>query len=142
MGSGLSAKEFNMSHDRTTSASSAGWSTKNLAWGCIGSFVVGAALLYGTGFYWLGEWQTGTEVQKKLAVGACVQEFLLQPDRGVIYAQLKDTSSAYQRRQLLQKNKWALDRDIADLCDARIRSFDASAFPEPQEADTGSQQPT
>ncbi|MGH6901766.1 MAG: hypothetical protein ACREIR_03405 [Geminicoccaceae bacterium] len=111
-----------MSHP--TSATGRGWSTTQLAWGCIGSFVAGAVLLYAAGFHWIGQWQTGEEVAQKVAVAGCVQEFLLQPDRGVIYTELKNNSSSYQRRQLIQKNKWAVNRDVAGLCDQQIQSFD------------------
>jgi hypothetical protein len=86
--------------------------------------VAGAIVLYAAGFHWLGQWQTGGEVTQKLAVAGCVQEFLLQPDRGVIHTELKNNSSSYQRRQLIQKNKWAADREVASLCDEQILSFD------------------
>ena len=70
-------------------AGARGWTTKQLAWGCIGSFAAGAIALYAVGFHWVGQWQTGEEVAQKLAVAACVQDFLLQPDRGIVYTQLK-----------------------------------------------------
>jgi hypothetical protein len=75
----------------------------------------------------------GDEVAKQLAVAACVQQFLVQPDRGVIYTERKGTTSSYQRRQLIQKNQWATDREVADLCDQRIQAFDASVFEPLQE---------
>jgi hypothetical protein len=115
-----------MSHP--TSSSGRGWTTSQLAWSCIGSFVAGAVLLYAAGFHWVGQWQTGQEVGQKLAVAACVQEFLLQPDRGVVYAELKANTSSFQRRQLIQKNKWAADREVAGLCDERIQAFEAPLF--------------
>ena|ERR687891_1243957 len=115
-----------MSHP--TSSTGRGWTTTQLAWGCIGSFVAGAVLLYAAGFHWLGQWQTGGEVAQKLAVAGCVQEFLLQPDRGVVYAELKNNTSSFQRRQLIQKNKWAADREVAGLCDEQIQAFDAMLF--------------
>jgi hypothetical protein len=99
-----------------------------LAWGCIGSFVAGAVLLYAAGFHWVGQWQTGKEVSQKVAVAGCVQEFLLQPDRGVIFAELKNNTSSFQRRQLIQNNKWAADREVAGLCDERIQAMDAALF--------------
>ena len=111
-----------------TSSTGRGWSTTQLAWSCIGSFVAGAVLLYAAGFHWVGQWQTGDEVAKRLAVAACVQQFLLQPDRGVIYTELKNNSSSYQRRQLIQKNKWTTDREVADLCDQQIQAMDATLF--------------
>ena len=120
-----------MSHP--TSSTGRGWSTTQLAWGCIGSFVAGAVLLYAAGFHWVGQWQTGEEVAQKVAVAGCVQEFLLQPDRGVIYTELKNNSSSYQRRQLIQKNKWAADRDVAGLCDQQIQSFDPLRLTQPAE---------
>jgi hypothetical protein len=120
-----------MSHP--TSSTGRGWSTSQLAWGCIGSFVAGAVLLYAAGFHWVGQWQTGEEVAQKTAVAGCVQEFLLQPDRGVIYAELKNNSSSYQRRQLIQKNKWAANRDVAGLCDEQIQSFDPLRLAPPAE---------
>ena len=116
-----------------TSSTGRGWSTTQLAWSCIGSFVAGAVVLYGAGFHWMGQGQTGEEVARKVAVAACVQAFLLQPDRGVIYAELKSNTSSYQRRQLIQKNKWAADREVATLCDQRIQALDAGLFEPPQE---------
>jgi hypothetical protein len=116
-----------------TSSSGRGWSTTQLAWSCIGSFVGGAVVLYAVGFHWVGQWQTGEEVAQKLAVAGCMQEFLLQPDRGVIYAELKANTSSYQRRQLIQKNKWATDREVASLCDQQIQGLDATLFETPPE---------
>lgn len=116
-----------------TSSTGRGWTTTQLAWGCIGSFVAGAVLLYAVGFHWVGQWQTGDEVAKKLAVAACMQEFLLQPNRGVIYAELKGNTSSFQRRQLIQNNKWATDREVASLCDQQIQALDASVFETPEQ---------
>jgi hypothetical protein len=116
-----------------TSSTGRGWSTTQLAWSCFGSFLAGAVVLYAAGFHWLGQWQTGDEVGKKLAVAACMQDFLLQPDRGVIYAELKANTSSYQRRQLIQKHKWATDREVADLCDRQIQALDANLFETPQD---------
>jgi hypothetical protein len=101
-----------------------GWTTKQLVWGCLGAAAVDAILTYQAGFNWLGQWQTGDEVTKQMAVSACVQQFLLQPDRGVIYATLKDTSSPFQRRKLM-----ASAFDVADACDEQIRALDATLFP-------------
>ncbi|HLT01156.1 MAG TPA: hypothetical protein VK001_03215 [Geminicoccaceae bacterium] len=119
----------------TNPASSTGrsWTTSQLAWSCIGSFVAGAVLLYAAGFHWIGQWQTGEEVAKKLAVAACMQQFLLQPDRGLIYTELKDTTSSFQRRQLIQKHSWATDREVATLCDQQIRALDEALFQVPEE---------
>ena len=80
---------------------------------------------------------------QKVAVAGCVQEFLLQPDRGVIYTELKNNSSSYQRRQLIQKNKWAADRDVAGLCDQHIQSLDPLRLtpPEPVEEAAEARQP-
>ena len=86
---------------------------------------------YGAGFYWIGQWQTGDEVARKVAVAGCVQEFLLTPDRGVVHTELTNNSSSYQRRQLIQKNKWATDRDVAGLCDEQIQAMDAALFEPP-----------
>jgi hypothetical protein len=127
-----------MSHP--TSSTGRGWSTTQLAWSCIGSFAAGAVLLYAAGFHWVGQWQTGKEVGQQLAVAACVQEFLLQPDRGVVYAELKSNTNSFQRRQLIQKNKWAPDREVAGLCDERIQGFDAPLFA-PVEEVTETKQP-
>ena len=55
-----------------TSSTGRGWSTTQLAWGCIGSFVAGAVLLSAAGFHWVGQWQTGDEVAQKLASGPSV----------------------------------------------------------------------
>jgi hypothetical protein len=106
-----------------------GWTTKQLVWGCLGSLAVGAILMYQAGFNWVGKWETGEEAEKKSAVSACVQEFLLQPDRGVIYATLKDTSSSYQRRKLIQDSKLASAFAVADACEEQIRALDAGLFP-------------
>jgi len=116
-----------------TSSTGRGWSTTQLAWGCIGSFVAGAVLLYAAGFHWVGQWQTGNDVTQKLAVAGCVQEFLLQPDRGVIHTELKNNSSSFQRRQLIQKNKWATDREVAGLCDQQIQTLDPLRLEPPAE---------
>ena len=110
-------------------AGTRGWTTKQLVWGCLGSVAVGAILTYQIGFNWIGQWETGETVQKRMAVSACVQEFLLQPDRGVIYATLVDTSSAYQRRKLVQNSKLASVSGVADDCDQQIRALDAALFP-------------
>ena len=98
-------------------------------------------MLYGAGFYWVGQWQTGEQTQKRLAVASCVQDFLLQPDRGVIYTRLKETSSSYQRRQLIREHKLAASFDIAELCDDSIRALDASIFEAPKEATAEANKP-
>jgi hypothetical protein len=123
-----------MSRGNPTSANPSGWSTTALAWSTIGGFVLGAALLYGAGFHWVGQWQTGEKAGKRLAVASCVQDFLLQPDRGVIYARLKETTSSYQRRQLIREHKLAPSFEIAELCDGRIRTLDPAGFEAPAEA--------
>ena len=130
-----------MTQSNPTSSGPRSWTTKQLVGSCIGGFVAGAALLYGAGFHWLGEWQTGETVAKRLAVAACVQDFLLQPERGVIYAELKNTTSSYQRRQLIRNRKLAASFDIAEPCDGEIRSLDASHFEAPVEAGTEAKQP-
>jgi hypothetical protein len=110
-------------------AGARGWTTKQLVWGCLGSVAVGAILTYQAGFNWIGQWETGEEVQKRISVSACVENFLLQSDRGVIYAALKDTSSSYQRRKLIQDSELASAYDVADSCDEQIRGLDATLFP-------------
>ena len=130
-----------MPQGNPTSSKSTGWSTKQLVWGCIGSLVAGALLLYGAGFYWVGHWQTGEQMQQKLAVAACMQDFLLQPDRGVIYTQLKDTSSSYQRRQMIRDHKLAASFDVADQCDEQIRALDPADFPAPAQAGAEANKP-
>ena len=117
------------------------WDSKTLAWSCIGSLVLGAVLLYGAGFYWLGQWQTGEQTQKRQAVAACVQDFLLQPDRGLIYVTLKETTSSYQRRQLIRERKLAGTFEIAEQCGDHIRSFDPASFEAPKEANAEQQKP-
>ena len=117
------------------------WDTKTLAWSCIGSFALGAVLLYGAGFHWLGQWQTGEAMQKRQAVAACVQDFLLQPDRGLIYVQLKETTSSYQRRQLIRERKLAPSFEIAEQCGEHIRAFDPASFEPPTEANAEEQAP-
>lgn len=122
-----------MSQPKQTSSTPRSWTTKELAWGCIGSLVVGAVLIYGTGFHWFGEWQTGEEVGKKLAVASCVQDFLLQPERGAMYTELQGQTSAYKRRQVIQGANLAPDRKVAELCDQRIQGIDPSYFEVPAE---------
>ena len=130
-----------MSSSNTVAAGARGWTTKQLAWGCIGSFAVGAIALYAVGFHWVGQWQTGAEAGKKLAVAACVQDFLLQPDRGVVFTQLKDNSSSFQRSKLIRERKWAVDRDVAALCDTQILGLDPALLEAPETADAESRQP-
>jgi hypothetical protein len=125
----------------TTAARARGWTTKQLAWTCIGSFAAGAIALYMAGFHWVGQWQTGEEVAQKLAVAACVRDFLLQPDRGVVYTQFKGNASSYQRRQLIQERKWASDRNVAGLCDEQILGLDPTLLEVPETADTVAKQP-
>ena len=132
--SGSSVRETDMSQGNPTSVRPQGWPTRTLLWSCLGSLALGALLVYGAGFHWVGQWQTGEQVQHRLAVAACVRDFLLQPDRGVMYAQLKATASSYQRRQLLRERKLADNFAIAEQCGDEIRSFDASGFPPPAEA--------
>jgi hypothetical protein len=130
-----------MTSSGTMAAGPRGWTTKQLAWGCVGSFAAGAVLLYAAGFYWLGAWQTGGQVAQKLAVTACVQDFLLQPDRGVIYTELKGNANTYQRRQLIQARKWAADRDVAGLCGDQILGIDPARLEVPATADAESKRP-
>ena len=130
-----------MSSSNTVAAGARGWTTKQLAWGCIGSFAAGAIALYAVGFHWVGQWQTGAEVGKKLAVAACVQDFLLQPDRGVVYTQLKDNSSAFQRSKMIRERKWAVDRDVAALCDTQILGLDPALLETPETAEAETKQP-
>jgi hypothetical protein len=125
----------------TVAAGSRGWTTKQLAWSCIGAFAAGAIALYAVGFHWVGQWQTGEAVAQKLAVAACVQNFLLQPDRGVVYTELKANSSSYQRRQLIRERKWTTDRDVAELCDDQILGLDPALLEAPETADAEAKQP-
>jgi hypothetical protein len=74
-------------------------------------------------------------------VAACVQDFLLQPDRGVVFTELKANSSSYQRRQLIRERKWALDRDVAGLCDEQILGLDPARLEVPATAEAASKQP-
>jgi hypothetical protein len=130
-----------MSSTTSTAAGPRGWSTTQLAWGCIGSFAAGAIVLYALGFHWVGQWQTGAEMSKRLAVAACVQNFLLQPDRGVVYTQLKGNTSSFQRRQLIRERQWTTDRDIAALCDDQILGLDPAMLEAPETAEAGARQP-
>ena len=141
IGSGWSAKSLDMPLGNPTSSKAQGWPTKGLVWSGIGGFVVGAGLLYGAGFHWIGHWQTGAQVQSQLDVAACIRDFLLQPDRGVIYAKLKDTPSSYQRGELIRDHKLADSFTIADECGSQIRGFDASSFPAPTEANAATNKP-
>jgi hypothetical protein len=70
-----------------------------------------------------------------------VQDFLLQPDRGIVYTQLKDNSSSFQRRQLIRERKWAIDRDVAALCDDQILGLDPALLETPETAEADSKQP-
>jgi hypothetical protein len=63
-----------------------------------------------------------------------MENFLLQPDRGVAYAELKGNTSSYKRRQLIRDQKWASDREVAALCDDRILALDPAQFPAPETA--------
>jgi hypothetical protein len=112
-----------------------------LIWSCLGSVAVGAVLLYGAGFYWLGQWQTGGQTLKRQAIAACMQDFLLAPDRGLVYAKLKETTSSYQRRQLIRDRKLATSFEVAELCDDQIRALDPSRFEAPKEASAEQQKP-
>jgi hypothetical protein len=130
-----------MSSSHTVAAGARGWETKQLVWACIGSFAAGAIALYVVGFHWVGQWQTGAEVGKKLAVAGCVQNFLLQPDRGIIYTELKGNTSSFQRRQLIRERQWTTDRDIAALCDDQILGLDPAQLVAPETADAAARQP-
>jgi hypothetical protein len=130
-----------MSSSHTVAARARGWETKQLVWACIGSFAAGAVALYLVGFHWVGQWQTGAEVSKRLAVAGCVQSFLLQPDRGVIYTQLKENTSSFQRRQLIRERQWTTDRDVAALCDDQILQLDPAQLAGPETADVESKRP-
>jgi hypothetical protein len=112
-----------------------------LIWSCLGSVAVGAVLLYGAGFYWLGQWQTGGQTLKRQAIAACMQDFLLAPDRGLVYAKLKETTSSYQRRQLIRDRKLAASFEVAELCDDQIRALDPARFEAPKEASAEQQKP-
>jgi hypothetical protein len=100
-----------------------------MAWVSVVSVAVGAIITYQAGFHWVGQWQTGKQVAEKMAIAACVKEFLLQPDRGVIYATLKDSTSSYQRSRLLQDQQLASSSNVAQECGNEIGSFDAAMFP-------------
>ena len=93
------------------------WTTKQLVWSSVVSLAIGAIVTYQAGFNW------------RLAVSACVQEFLLKPDRGVTYAALKGMTSSFQRRQLVQDQKLAANFDVADACGEQIRELDETLFP-------------
>ncbi len=110
------------------------WPTSTLAWSCIGSLALGALLLYSAGFHWLGQWQTGEQALKRQALAICVQDFLLQPDRGQLQARLMETSSSYQRRQLIRDRKLAASFETAELCDDQIRNLDPARLEAPAEA--------
>ncbi len=105
------------------------WTSKQMMWTCVVSLGVGAIVTYQAGFNWVGQWETGQEVEQKLAVSTCVENFLLKSDRGVIHAALKDIDSSYKRRQMLQENKLASGSSVADDCGDQIRSFETITFP-------------
>jgi hypothetical protein len=100
-----------------------------MVWTSIVSLAVGAIVTYQAGFNYLGAWETGAEVQQRMAISACVKDFLLKPDRGVIYATLKDTNSSYQRGRLLQEQKLASTSNVAKDCSDEIGTLDAAMFP-------------
>jgi hypothetical protein len=110
------------------------WETKTLVWSCLGSVALGAVLLYGAGFYWLGQWQTGEQALKRQSIAACMQDFLLQPDRDLIYTKLKDTTSSYQRRQLIRERKLATISAVAALGDHQTPALDPSRLETPTAA--------
>ena len=105
------------------------WTTKQVMWTSVVSLAVGAIVTYQAGFNWVGNWETGDEVAQTLAVSACVQQFLLQPDRSVIYAALMDTNSSFQRGRLLQEHKLASVSAVAKDCGDKIGTLDAAIFP-------------
>lgn len=105
------------------------WTTKQTGWACVVSLAVGAIVTYQAGFNWVGSWETGEQVEQKLAISTCVKEFLLQPDRGVVYAALAGMDSSYQRRRVLQDRKLAAASAVADACSDEIRTLDATLFP-------------
>jgi hypothetical protein len=70
-----------------------------------------------------------------------MENFLLQPDRGVAYAELKGNTSSYKRRQLIRDQKWASDREVAALCDDRILALDPAQFPAPETAKVDTNKP-
>jgi hypothetical protein len=105
------------------------WTTKQVMWTSVISLAVGAIVTYQAGFNWIGSWETGEEVAQKLAVSACVQQFLLQPDRSVIYATLMDSNSAFQRGRLLQERGLAPGSAVAKDCGDKIGILDAAMFP-------------
>ena len=105
------------------------WTTKQMGWACGVSLAIGAVVTYQAGFNWVGSWETGEQVDEKLAVATCVQEFLLEPERGVIYAALSGIESSYQRRRVLQDHKLAAASTVADRCGDEIRTLDATLFP-------------
>jgi hypothetical protein len=100
-----------------------------MVWTGVVSLAIGAIVTYQAGFNWVGNWETGEQVQQKLAVAGCVQDFLLQPDRGVIYATLMSTDSAYQRGRMLQEHKLASVSTVAKDCSDQISTFDRALFP-------------
>lgn len=120
---------------------SGGWTTKQLVWSCLGSFAIGAVALYAAGFHYVGQWQTGTAVGQRLAIASCVENFLLQPDRGLIYAELKDNSSSYKRQQLIRDHKLASDREVAGLCDDHILALDPARLQAPETAEAETKKP-
>jgi hypothetical protein len=66
---------------------------------------------------------------------------LLQPDRGVVFTELKANTSSYQRSRLIRDRKWAADRDVAGLCDDQIQALDPALLEVPETADAESKQP-
>ena len=59
----------------------------------------------------------------------------------MIYARLKETTSSYQRRQLIREHKLAQNFEVAELCDGRIRELDATGFEAPKEANAEAKAP-
>jgi hypothetical protein len=119
-----------------------------LFWSCIGSVVVALVI----GFTW-GGWVTGgtsrdmattagADARGQLASVICVERFLASPTASAQLAELKELTSSYQQRQLIEKTGFATmpeqdsaNRGAADLCAKMLASL-ATEDLAPATADT------
>jgi hypothetical protein len=98
--------------------------------------VIGVVATLFLGFGYPGDWVTGDTHQEAVAheaaVGACVQAFLLQPDRQVIYTAVKEQTSRYRQRSVLDDHEIKTSTSaVGYACAERIAAFDASAITPP-----------
>jgi hypothetical protein len=109
-----------------------------LFWSCAGCIV--ATMI--VGFTW-GGWVTGGTAEEmaadgleqgraEVAAAVCVEEFMQGADAGVQLASLKETRSAWQRENFIEKGGWAVIAgqeydEAAELCAERLMAMEAPA---------------